>query len=294
MNENKYGIHTVGIFALFLLGEAGILIPFYNSNEKTFLSFLIAVAAALMLIIGISIAFKFLSHYISINSFFEKILYSAVIIYCAYIAVECFNTFLEFASAFILPGASKLLIGFVFTFVIIFASLCPVASFLKLGFILFVFSVAMLFVLFLFSVPQFSKDNIILLSFPDFSDVLKQSFDILKKIFLPFVVTPFFCLSCKQSRKPKYLIGFFIGAVMLACCFLNSLLIFGAPLSARLEFPYSEAIATVTVGNIFTRMDGFSYFVFFSSSFVKITLCAKVSLELIKKIGSIINVGVTK
>ena len=51
MCENKYAFHTVGIFALFLLGEAGIIIPFYNSNEKTFLSFLIAALISLFIII---------------------------------------------------------------------------------------------------------------------------------------------------------------------------------------------------------------------------------------------------
>jgi len=43
MNKSSFLAHKTAIYALFILGEAGIIIPYKNGNDKNFLGFLLAV-----------------------------------------------------------------------------------------------------------------------------------------------------------------------------------------------------------------------------------------------------------
>ena len=67
--------------------------------------------------------------------------------------------------------------------------------------------------------------------------------------------------------------------MLLGITILNSVLLFGIEFSGVLDYPYSSAGSTVTFGNLFTRMDGFLYFVYLASCIVK---CA-VGIFVIKK-----------
>ena len=156
--------------------------------------------------------------------------------------------------------------------------------FYKLGLVSAFLSALLLIILFLFSIPQFDNDKIILTSFPDVGDVWEQIVTYLRYTLSGLLILPFFELVFvgKEEKKPLFG-GYIAGVAFLVVCLLNSLLIFGNELSSRLDFPYSEAISTVTAGNIFTRMDGFSYYVFFSSCLIKICLCLKLSAELLKR-----------
>ena len=39
-------------------------------------------------------------------------------------------------------------------------------------------------------------------------------------------------------------------------------MLFGPTFAARIEYPYTAAVSTVSVGRLFTRMDYFSYFIY--------------------------------
>ena len=102
---------------------------------------------------------------------------------------------------------------------------------------------------------------------------------------LPIIILPFFDIYLSENRDKKSILkGYFAGSLLLIVCLLNVLLIFGNELSAKIDFPYSEAISTVTAGNIFMRLDGFSYYVFFMSCLVKICLSLKVLAVIFKRI----------
>ncbi len=287
MNKGSFSAHKTALYALFILGEAGIIIPYENGNDKNFLGFLLAV------LIGLPIIYLlcFLARKIEnpskseFKKYFIAMIYFLVAVFSLSLGVDCFNSFLGFAADYILPNASPYLIGLIFSSVIAVVCFSKREAFYKLGLISAVASAFMLFILFLFSVPQFDNDKIMLLSFPKIKDVLVQAFSYLKQTLSPVIILPFFQdFFLKENNKKSILKGYIIGSMFLAVCLLNSLLIFGNELSAKLDFPYSEAISTVTAGNIFMRLDGFSYYVFFMSCLIKIGLSVKLAAELFKRI----------
>ena len=246
---------------------------------KRFLAFLLACLLAFLIMI---LSFWGLGKLNTLkNNTFKKYAIKIVLclssVYCVYLAVKTFNSFLSFLSSYILPDFSSYLLGLTLTALIIFVSAVKTDAFYKFSLVTAVLSAVLLLLLFLLSIPQFSVDNISLLSFPNFYDVLSKSLIYLKDAFLPVLILPVFeCLYTKTKNDNCAVKGYLLGALMLMICLLNSLLIFGNLLSSKLDFSYSEAIGTVTAGNIFFRMDGFSYFVFFASCTVKMALLLKV------------------
>lgn len=289
MDKQKdiFSPHKTAVFALFMLGQTGIVIPYKNGNENIFLAFLLAsFLGFLMLLLSFFALNKLreLKNY-TVKKYTLKIIFILFAIYSICLAVDTFNAFLSFLSSYILPDFSPYFLGLTLTALIIFVSSVKIEVFYKFSLITAAFSAVLLLILFLLSVPQFSVDNISLLSLPNFYDVLYKSLIYLKDAFLPALILPIFeFLYAKTKNKNCAVKGYLIGDLMLMVCLLNSLLIFGNLLSSRLDFPYSEAISTVTAGNIFFRMDGFSYFVFFASCTVKICLLLKFFIVLIKDI----------
>lgn len=285
--KDNYSPHKTAVFALFLLGQTGIVIPYKSGNENIFLAFLIASFLGVLVLMFSSVFIKKLTH-LKNNSFKKytvKILFFSLAIYCIYLAVDTFNIFLSFLSLYVLPDLSSYILGLTFTAFIIFLSAVKIDAFYKFGLVTAVFSSLLLVLLFVLSVPQFSVDNISLLSFPSVGDVFIKSLTYLKNVFLSALILPFFEYAYnKDQNRNSVFKGYLLGFVMIALCILNSLLIFGNTLSSKLDFPYSEAIGTVTAGNIFFRMDGFSYFVFFVSSAVKICLLIKLIIKFLKDI----------
>lgn len=282
-----FSSHKIAVFALFLLGETGIVIPYKNGNENIFLAFLLAsFLGVLLLCFSFFVLNKLneLKNYTA-KKYTKKIILLLFAVYSIYLAVNTFNSFLSFLSSYILPDFSPYFLGLTLTALIIYISSVKSYAFYKFSLVTAVVSSVLLLILFLLSVPQFSLDNISLLSMPDFYDVLYKSLIYLKNAFLPaLILSVFEFVYTKTKNKNCALKGYIIGVVMLTVCLLNSLLIFGNQLSSKLDFPYSEAISTVTAGNIFFRMDGFSYFVFFASCTVKICLLLKIFVKIFKEI----------
>ena len=87
----------------------------------------------------------------------------------------------------------------------------------------------------------------------------------------------------KVKRKTLTL-GLSFGFFLLGIAILLSVMIFGAELSGRLDYPFFSAVSTVTIGKLFTRMDYLAYFIYFSSALIKITICLFVTFSSLKKI----------
>ena len=79
------------------------------------------------------------------------------------------------------------------------------------------------------------------------------------------------------------LIGVSGGCGLSALVLLNSVMLFGAELAGKFDYPYSAAISTISVGYLFSRMDGFSYFLGFACALVRIGVCITTVKSLFKK-----------
>ncbi len=282
--KTNYSLHTTFLTAIFTLSNAIITLPFSSADDKTFLGFIIAFFIALainVLVLKVLCKKEFPQGKIS------KILYFCLVILVLFEAIRSFVSFVDFAGKVILPNVSMFIIGAVFL-------LCIICTFLKhnsviLKFSLFSFLIILILIgiFFALSSKEYRADNIFLLSLPNVKQLIRQIYYCFIGVFLP---VPIVFLWQKEElgkvNKKASIIGFCLGTVCLTATLLNTLLLFGASVSARLEFPYASAISTVTIGYLFSRMDGFSYFIYFACVLVKIIVLLGTVKTLVKHIKS--------
>ncbi|MBO5852483.1 MAG: GerAB/ArcD/ProY family transporter [Clostridia bacterium] len=94
---------------------------------------------------------------------------------------------------------------------------------------------------------------------------------------------PLFLLQNKTITKTfcaSYSLTFFI----IGICVLNVLGIFGSEFASTLNYPYSLAVSTASMGEIFSRLDGFFYAICFFTVLLKTGLCIYTFKETLKKL----------
>jgi len=76
--------------------------------------------------------------------------------------------------------------------------------------------------------------------------------------------------------------GLGVGFLILLITAVQSVLILGN--SGGYEFSYLYAVSVFSSGNLFSRLDGFVYFLFFATVTVKIAVCAKLFPLIIRRL----------
>ncbi len=252
--------HFIALSALFLLSNAVTTLPSKNANQFTFLGFLICFLISFVLCFIIS----------GIKS--QKILLYLSVLPALYCLLDAFLDFILFVSQNLLPETQRFLIILPFVLVAIIFAKTQNSAILKFSLLSFGFCVVAIVLFFLTTLKDFTLSNIFIKTLPDANTLLEQTMPYTQKIVLPSLLLPIFAKIESQQKKTA-LGGLTIGYILIGICLLNSLLLFGNEFSGRLDFPYAQAISTVTFGNLFTRMDGFSYFIYLVCCLIKITVC---------------------
>lgn len=255
--------HLVALCALFVLGNAVIGLPVKTADKFTFLGFLISFLIGLLLCLVL--------FYIPLCK--PVLIFSFLLSFWA--AGDTFLEFLKFINQTLLRDTARILILLPLIFAIVLFGLKSRTAVLKFSLISAVFSSLAVAFFFFFTLKDFQIKNIIIKTLPSFENVFIQTMPYIKKVTLPSLLLPIFARIGGKNKKST-LLGFFGGNVLLAVCILNSVLLFGSNFSGGLDFPYASAISTVTFGNLFTRMDGFAYFIYFASCIIKITVCVNI------------------
>lgn len=147
------------------------------------------------------------------------------------------------------------------------------------------FSGAVFFVLFLLSSKTFDVQN--LSGAFDVSGLSLSVFgEYFLKLILPTLVAVMFAsLTDRSVPSAGAICGACIGAGFCLAVVFDSALSFGMPLSNKLRYTYIDDISTVTLGNLFTRMDAFAYFAFFACYVLKCAVCINVISKLLCIVG---------
>ena len=259
-NPPDFAKHFIALSALFILGDAIITLPKKNADRFTFLGFLIS------FLISLGLCFIVFA----IKNIKLLIIPSALL--SVYIIGDTFISFFKFISDNLLRYTVRFFIILPFVLIIIFLSHQKQTAVLKFSLICFVFCLVAICFFFFATAKDFTPKNIFIYSLPSFKGLFTQTMPYLTKITLPTVVLSVYARLLGIKRKPV-LYGLAIGNILLSICLLNSVLLFGSKFSGRLDFPYASAISTVTFGSLFTRMDGFAYFIYFASCIIKIGVC---------------------
>lgn len=292
-NKVNFSIHTIALTVLFVLGNAVIYLPQKGAGEYTFLAFLVA---AVLNIIAVAVVFPLAqvsfkeSDFKGIKKCFAVVIIFAVTLFAAFCIADTFKSFIKFVSVVILPDTPMFFITVLFLAVVLFFVFKRQEDLLKFSFLAF-FITALLIIFFFFAtVTNYNFRNIFIFRLPKTKEFIGEIMPYIKNPVLQSLLLPFFTVSVVGKKHKKVLIsGLIISLTMLGVCLLGPLLLFGPVFAGDLPYPYASAVSTVTVGRLFTRLDGFSYFIYFATALVKITASAFVIKKGLKRLNQILK-----
>ena len=283
MEKHSYKIHTLACVALFTAGNAAIMQPFYGKSNFLavfLLTALFSASFALLSVAVVNLAFK------ESDSRFRKILRyiiaaAAVLaaIYGAFSTVFDYVTFLGKAQ---LPQMHTALIALAtLGFIVVFIKISHTAI-LKYCLFMAALSVAVVVLLFGVSVKLFDFAALTLDASLSGSDCA-LSFKCFLKYFSPVLSAVLFVtLANGKTKTVDIWGGLGVGFLILLITAVQSVLILGN--SVGYEFSYLYAVSVFSSGNLFSRLDGFVYFLFFATVTVKIAVCAKLLPLIIRRL----------
>lgn len=285
MNKTeKFSPHILGLSSLYILGNGALIFPLSDTDEFGFSTYLIA----LLTLVVFYLAVSFLLDKIK----FPKILSAVCLVFVAvgalFVGAETFKDIINFAKQIVLPESSAFFIVLGFGVVAVYFALKPFETVFKFSLISFVLVLIVILFFFIAPMDKYNLRNIYIFRLPDFESFLSQfGVYFINPVLQSVVLAAFLKMGFGKSGGNVANIGVFIGGILLSLCILAPILLFGAKLSGNFEFPFSSTAETVTVGRLFTRLDGFVYFMYFTTSLIKITVCLKTAfyaLENIKKL----------
>ena len=194
-----------------------------------------------------------------------------------------FSEYTDFIYGAVMTRADMWVIKAVFAFCVYFFAVSKKTAIYKFSLLAAVLASTVFIILFFLSAKTFDTHNLRgVFSITDFS--LAQTADYFVKMFLPTVLCIMFIgKSDKKLSVFSAILGALYSIVLCLVVILDSVLSFGLPFAAKLSYPYISDISTVTVGSLFTRMDGFAYFAFFACYIVKCGVYINLSATLISE-----------
>lgn len=294
--KSDYSKHITALSALFILGNAVITLPDASADEYCLAAYAASCAVAIAVYFALSYTVMLFSERVNTGKAIFRVLAVTVYLTAALLSLWClaltFSDFTDFAGKAILSDTPNIFIALLFLFVCFVFSLCTNKSFLKFCLVAF-FAALIPMLFFFFAVSDgYTLRNIFVFAFPKPGAFFKQMLPYLKNPMLPSLLLPVYnVLTFDDIKKNASLKGLAVGYALLGGCILSSVLLFGTEYASELDYAYSQSISTAVAGRLFTRLDGFSYFMYFACALVKITVCSRVMLLCLKKASALLNDG---
>lgn len=265
-SKQNYRLHFVALSILFVLGNACITLPVKKANQFNFLAFLVVCA--------VTVAAYYIVYYIPIN----RLTLLPVWLLAVYSVSDAFVTFVRFISSNLLPDSPRILIVLPFVGILLYIAFQRVDTLFKFSLMCGIIAVGVIILFFCSTLKDFNLENIYIYELPSALELWGQILPYIKSIFLPVVLLALFA-RMERVKKANVITGIIVGIICFGFCILNAVLLFGIEFSGKLNYPYSSAGSTVTFGYLFTRLDGFLYFLYLATC---VTKCA-VGIFVIKK-----------
>ena len=296
MNKKaEFTPHIIAIFALFVLGNGILSLPEKGADGFTFLAFLVSLPLVFLIFWLASIIFEKISETKFSSGGLKKAVYIICLIsagvFALFSGAAAFKVLTEFVSAVMLPETPMFFIVAVLMVAVIYFFIQNEKSILKFALISGALSAAAVVFFFIAASDRYDLRNIFIFRLPRIRELFSQLKPYLINPVLQVLILPVFLKGVLREKNLKS--GFFgvlAGGIFLGLGILSSVWLFSPEIAGVFRFPFSSAVSTVTVGRLFTRLDGFAYFVYFVCSLIKTTVCA-FSVRWILKELSIITRG---
>lgn len=289
MKIKSYKSHIFAIFALFVMGNTVITLPFCtqeNGLSVLLTSALFCLIFTALSVLGLNYAFlsrvkKSIAQSVS-QKIIGGIVVAAVLLAAIYGAASTIGDYILFLKSVQLPQTSIIFTATAMLLLIIVFAKSPDSAILKLSLFLAVISGVSLVLMFLASIKIFDTSAL------NFKlnlggGTITKGFKLFLKNFSQILVpAAFVAVTKKRAEAKPALSGAAVGLVGIALCAVQSILVLGGMVSGR-EFSYLYAVSAISAGRLFIRQDGFVYLIFFSTAIIKTALCVKTVLIILKR-----------
>lgn len=265
---------SASLFTAFISANGLILIPFGQS----LLPFVFALLSGAIFLPLSLLLFRFLPK--EKRSKFITVLAVTLAVLSFIVAGICAGEYCLFIYRAVLTRANMWVIKSVFALCVFLLAASKTSAIYKFAFLSAVFSAAVFFVLFFMSSKTFDTKKLSgVFSLNEFS--LPVFLKYLLVLIIPAFAAVLFCALTDNGISPlRVLFGTAAGGIFSLIVLFDTVLSFGLPLAAKLDYPYIDDISTVTAGSLFTRMDGFAYFAFFAAYILKCAVCVNLAARL--------------
>ena len=284
--QDTFSRHTVALCILFVLGNGIITLPLKSADEFTFMAFLLS---GICLLAAYYVLCRFLPRLFKTKYLFLLPLIG-VTVFSLFIGANTFLQTVRFFSEITLNETAPFWVGAVFGGTVLYFSLKQRENLFKFSLVSAILITVVIVFFFIAAADNYEIRNIFVFRLPKLGEITKQMKPYLINPLLHSLVLPFyFCLAFKIPKRAEGILGISLGLVLLGLGVLSSVLLFGPQIAGELKFSFNSAVSTVTVGRLFTRLDGFAYFVYFVCALIKITLCVDLARLCIKKIAQTVD-----
>ncbi len=276
MNVKNYGVHITFLTAICVAGNAIITMPFFTS-QNPILTVLLCCGITFAVTL---IALPIINYAFNTKSLWFYIVAAVIAAVSLYGAASAFSEYIRFLNTVQLK-CNRTLYILLLIIVVTAITFCSNSAFLKLGLLFGIMSTVLMVILFVVPSNIYSIQDIRITPIvPEFKDAAKHFL----KYFSPMLsAVAFAAIAKKQARFCSISAGVGMGIALVLLCTLQSLFVLGGS-AADYKFPYLAAISAFSSGQIYIRLDGFIWFVFFAASTIKTALCTKTVWLIIKRI----------
>ena len=264
-NKLKNNFSLICLYSLFFIGNTIINLPFKEYTRGSILGFFIAFLLGFLVILRLK-HIKFNKK----NTLVSKIIYLFLCLYALFCGIVTLRNFVTFSDRIILPEISSFFPTLLFLLLVWFICRQNEKVILKLSFVSLTFIVILVIILFLFSLKFLSFD-FLTEKLPNIKEIAYQSLAYFSMSFIQSIIIFGFIKKAHTSCVGGYLIGSFVLFLTLIQCIGT----FGFSALSNLINPYSSAVGIITFGDKFSRLEGFSYFIYFSSTLLKTVISLK-------------------
>ncbi len=275
----------IALAALTVFGNGAFVFKFSSINGEDFISSVLGLILTALLFC-LSIKFALWLKTFEIKEKFKNA-WSIVFILSGMLSlIFAFFSLVSLSEICINILAEKLKTGFVIL-TLILTVLAVVSSrngvLTKFALILFPVVFGLTLLIFLFSTPYMSVKYLTVDSFLSSASPNK----IFEFLFISFFSTVLPLVALCIEKPSSVIVGGTIGATFLTLCIVHTILIFGAGFASELTFPYARAVGTVSLGDLFFRMDIALYPVCFFSGLVCTVAQTLAAIKFFKKAKNI-------
>ena len=276
----KGNIHSICLVTLFLIGNALINLPLQKYVSSSLPGFIIAVIIAVPFMYFCSSLIRKANA--NVSGFYSKFTFFLLALYSAFCGLTSIRNYITFSDIVILPEANSFFPVIIFILITAFLSTRRKEVIIKLCLVFTLFiSLAIVF-LFISGIGNMRLSNLFNVNF-SLKGILYQCFSFLAISFLEGIVLVAFFTSLNKSKK-VFLTGTLFAFLLLFIALIQTVSVFGYSVMESQRFPFADTMSVIYFGDKYTRLEGFSYFIYFACSLIKTSVCVRVFTDYTGKV----------